>query len=264
MSRETSHRNSIVHALDRFCESPGDRRRLTVESEGCYAVVRGDGEGETVHIEVSAGRQLPKGKEWTPEEAQHLYDMGLRQGRASMNFRGFCGESALVTTWGDRLAWIVAELFHSPEGDTNPVLVVEPELEVESQGVVEAMSHLAKNRTWQARTGLYRKLLEARFLVLVEGESGEYSPSRSISWHPVGALGSWPVVAAFTSYDTLDLYAPLGKNVLAIPGEVLFPMLAESGVGALQLNPGSSPNGELSANEITMLVDGLKKLSGIH
>ena len=76
-------------------------------------------------------------------------------------------------------------------------------------------------------------------------------------------MGSWGVTAAFTSYEALDAYAPKGVEVLALPG-IFFPELAVAKIGSLKLNPGTAPTGELYANEIQMMVEGLKKMTGVH
>lgn len=248
-------------ALKTFSESNEDRIKLVVESRGRYLVLHRDSSWSLFRIEVSAGRQLPEGFSWTPEQEQALYDLGLRQGRASNNYRvQVQNVDQWEGQWVEGLEQVVFDLLNDEEGE--PVWTVREEKEehVQSEGIVEGMNHLAKNRTWQARTGLYRLLLESRLLVLVKGKG----KGQRVEFGQVGTMGSWGVTAAFTSYEALDAYKPRGADVLALPGDVLFPELSVAHIGALKLNPGSAPSGELYANEIKMMVDGLKKLSGVH
>jgi hypothetical protein len=248
-------------ALKAFYESNEDRIKLVVENRGRYLVLHRDRSWSVFRLEVSAGRQLPEGFGWTPEQEQVLYDLGLRQGRASNNYRAQIQNAAQwEDQWVDGLEQVVYQLLNDEEGE--PVWTVREEKEehVQSEGIVEGMNHLANTRTWQARTRLYRLLLASRLLVLVSGKGN----GQRVEFGQVGTMGNWGVTAAFTSYEVLDAYEPRGAEVLALPGDVLFPELSVARIGALKLNPGSAPTGELYANEIKIIVDGLKKLSGVH
>ena len=187
--------------------------------------------------------------------------MGLRQGRASKNFFAIVKDkSDWEGRWANHAEQVITTLLNDEQGEPQWVLREEREERFQSEGIIEAMNHVAKNRTWQARTGLYRLLLQSRLLVLVNGK-GE---GQRVQFGQVGSMGSWGVTAAFTSYEALDAFAPKGADVLALPGDILFPELAVAKIGALKLNPGTAPTGELYANEIQMMVEGLKKMTGVH
>lgn len=244
--------------VGRFLNSDADRVKLHRLSQGRYLLVHREAGAEKVTLEVTGGRQLDRNFPWGEAQLQGIFAAGLRQQRASENFRrtwtldGFSREGVRVTQE------LQDVLFDGEEGRVT--CFTQTDFQPRAKGVEDAMDHLARVRTWQARTGLYRLLLEARLLVPVD----EGGPGERTRFRPVDEMGGFPVVCAFTDYERLDALFPLGTKVLALPGDVLFPELLAARIGALRLNPGSTPHGELYSNEISTMVEGLQRLRGMH
>lgn len=237
-----------------------DRARLVYTSPKGYIVLHTGAAEELVHVQISAGRQAPEGEHWPAEIQQEYYDAGLRQARVSANFRGKWIKGQLnqggISTLTQALTKGFGEGIRGEAWECSEENVAA----VQTNGVEDAMNYLAKNRTWQARTGLYRMLLKSRLLVVVEDEGiGKNTQFKSID-----TIGSHSVYGAFTSYEALDAFSPLPTRSIAVPGEILFPELVSARAGALRLNPGTTPTGELYGNELMIIVDGIKRMQGVH
>lgn len=257
--------NDFTDAIERLRASRANRNRVALVSNRGYIVFSTPGPDKPVHVQVSGGRNLPPNTKLTPQAAGALGEAGLRQKRASGDFqrRILPGRADEVAPLVDRAFSLLTEQLGAEPESIVLRSRFEQVPELDNSQVEEAMNHLAKRRDWPARTGLYRTLVDAQLVCAVDegasaGESGEWRPYRA------GMLGPLPSAAIFTNYEALDHFAPVGLSARVLPGHALFPELLAFGVGSALVNPGGQPRGELYQNEIQILVDGIKKLKGIH
>ena len=84
------------------------------------------------------------------------------------------------------------------------------------------------------------------------------------SFYEVGQIGDFPSFALFTDYAALDNYNPVGLRAQVVTGMDIFPRILSNRVGSVLINPHGQPRGELYSNEVGMIVDGIKRLRGVH
>ena len=250
--------------LTRFVAEPLADQSLVLSSGERYLVFRLREATQKVQVIVSAGRQLSQGSQWTPEQEQSLFDGGLRRSRASEDYRATTDVQDVPQKWAALLAEVVET--HLELGPA--AFEVEPQrehvTEIANLAIEEAMEFLAKERNWQARTGLYRLLIEGALLVLTKEVGPVYKLTQTPRWNVIDVMGSMPVMAVFTSTEALFRYAPTGAHAMKISGRDLFPLLVREGAATLRMNPGGMPRGELFRNELDMIVEGIKRLDGVH
>jgi hypothetical protein len=115
---------------------------------------------------------------------------------------------------------------------------------MDNQSLHQAVRVLASDRSQDARQAVYRALLRAQLLLVVD-ENG--APK------PFGTLGGAHTYAVFTSVAEADLSDPRGHDVKLVPGWSIFPVLSALNPGSLQINPDGQLGGELYRNEVEAL-----------
>jgi hypothetical protein len=216
-------------------------------------------------VQAAGGRNLPDGVKLTPEQAQALGDHGLLQRRASADYRVEIkrDEAARLEPLVASASTILAEVYGAAADTQSVQFRFESVPELDNAEVEEAMNHLARQRDWPARTGLYMKMVNAQLICAlasddIDGAQGPLNP------YHVGSIGPFPTVAIFTSYEALDNFSAVGLPARVMPGMELFPALLGMKLGSVLVNPKGEPRGEFYNNELHIIVDGIKRLQGVH
>ena len=217
--------------------------------EDRYVVVHHKSREGEISVKASAGRQI--NASLSAEAQQVIYDAGLRRRRASDDYEK-CFDAGAIDVLG--LSELVEVIFEKsfeqecPEADYLEV----PRFLPENPLVKEAMVHLAKNRDWAARKTLYRQLIDAEFAVpYTEGEE----------FLTIDQIASWRVAGVFLDEASLLKAYPLGQAYRRHQGRSFFPAVCGERIGAVRINPGSAPRGELYRNELEMIQQAIEKLS---
>ena len=121
------------------------------------------------------------------------------------------------------------------------------------------MVNVAENRSWAARAGLYMTLAQSTLVLALDAPNPSTDLTQASIYTPE-QLGGKPVAAIFSTIEQLDTYEPLGLDAVVLNGFELFPYLAGQSLASVLINPGGIPRGELYANELLTIENGLKKL----
>ena len=256
----------IADALARLTQEGGRRNRVAVTADVGHVVFSSVRGASAIKVQVSSGRQLPKGVTIDPADYARLHELGFRQRRASEDLRMEFGDSP-----EDRLLWarhavtIMQRTFSAGDVDQLTVRARYEDVDaLDNKALFAAMDHLAKKRSWSARTGVYMQLISAQLVWALAAPSEPDAPLPTAEPYVCGELGGRPSVALFPDYEALDRYAPVGLDARVETGQALFPLFAALRVGSVLINPGGSPRGELYGNEVLSVVDGIKRMAGIH
>jgi len=256
----------ITEALTALTREGGTRNRVAVMGDVGHVVFSSERGAASIKVQVSAGRQLPKGVTIEPADYARLHELGLRQARASEDMRlEFTDSDEDRRLWARHSLTILQRTFGTPTLDNIKVRARYEEVDqLDNSALFQAMNHLAKSRSWSARTGVYMQLIRARVVWALDAPSFPDSPLPSAKPHIAGDLGGHPSMAIFSDYDALDHYDPTGLDARVETGQALFPLFAARRVGSVLINPGGSPRGELYGNEVLSVVDGIKRMTGMH
>ena len=237
--------------LSRLMASTADDRMTFARFMGDdrYVVLNYKGREGFISLKASAGRQIES--PLSAEAQQMIYDAGLRRSRASDDYeKQFDADAVDIVALGQLVENIFENSFEQtcPEADYLEV----PRFMAENVLVKEAMVHLVKNRDWAARKTLYRQLIDAEFAVpYSEGEE----------FLTIDQIASWRVAGVFLDEAALLKAYPLGQEYRRHIGRSFFPSVCEERIGAVRINPGSAPRGELYRNELEMIRQAIEKLS---
>ena len=255
----------IVSAIERLTGEGGNRNRVALTGANGHVVFSSVAGASAITVEVSAGGQLPKGFTLEPADYARLDELGLRRGRASENLRAeFTSSVENRTLWARHAVTILGRTFGVPAEAIAFRARYEQVETLDNRVLRDAMLHLAKTRAWAARKGVYLTLIRARLVWALAAPLAPGAPLGEAAPHVCGTLGGRPSVAVFPDYEALDRYAPTGLDARVATGRALFPVFAALGVGSVMINPGGTPRGELYTNEVLTVVDGIKRLSGVH
>lgn len=244
--------------MERGLSEGGNRNRIVVSGGDGYLVFSGSRGGAQWLCQVSAGRQLPARVKLSPQQSQQLADYGLAQLRASENFREkFQTEPEQLDDWSRKALRIMESVFGAHEAEIAIRLESVPELDRKT--IDEAMELVARKRNLSARSGLYMVLARSQLVIAVD-ETPASGELRDATFRVCDELGGRPVAAIFSNYNALDAYEPRGLDGLTVGGGELFPWLIEQKVGSVLINPGSAPRGELYANELMTLGEGIRRM----
>ncbi|MEE2788051.1 MAG: hypothetical protein VX589_11980 [Myxococcota bacterium] len=253
-----------LRAKRQLCEATGNRNRFALTGGHGYIVFSTQSADSPVTVQATAGRRLPPGVRLSPADAGCLGDRGLRQQRASQDFRSQFdrGDDDAWTKWLTAAPALLTTVYGATEAEIEVRTCFEKIVDLDNQSLVEAMNHLAKVRTWSARTGLYMSLVRAQLVCALADEATASTDHAPL--YEAGQIGDFPSFALFTDYAALDNFKPIGLRAKVVKGMDIFPRILANRVGSVLINPHGQPRGELYNNEIGIIVDGIKRLKGIH
>ena len=254
----------FIEPKQQLCEASSNRNRFALVGGHGYLVFSTVGAQGPVTVQATAGRRLPPGIRLTPEQAGRLGDSGLRQQRASQDFRAQFDrhDQEAWSHWLETAVDLLEHVYGADAGDAAVRTCFESVAQLDNQVLVEAMNHLAKVRTWSARTGLYMSLVQAKLVCALADDTAAVGHEPSL--YEAGKIGDFPSFALFTDYAALDNFNPIGLNAQVVTGMDVFPRIMAQRVGSVLINPHGQPRGELYSNEVGMIVDGIKRLRGVH
>ena len=261
----TAGTESLSQIVGRLWDAKSNRNRVALVSGQGYIVFSSRGRHRPVVVQAAGGRNLPDGVKLTPEQVGTLSGYGLRQRRASADY-----QLEIARDQSDRLAPVISaassiltDVYGAASENQSVRFRFDSVPDLDNSELEEAMNHLARQRDWAARTGLYMKMVRSQLICAVATEAGS-EPRSSLDPYHAGSIGPFPTVAIFTSFEALDNYSAVGLPARVIAGMDLFPALLALKVGSVLINPKGGPRGELYNNELHIIVDGIKKLRGVH
>ena len=138
--------SQLTHALTQLRDAQGNRNRVAVLGGQGYLVFSTTSSTDTICVQATANRRLPKGVKLTPEQAGALGELGLRQTRASDDF-----QRQVARDDHDTIADLVARTsatmtaaYGAQPGETTVKTRFETVPELDNQHLDEAMNHLPK------------------------------------------------------------------------------------------------------------------------
>lgn len=223
----------LERTLSRLSSDGGSHNRAVVVARGGWFVVHGARNVDDVEVEAAASAYLETKLSLDQVSALRKARFASRPGRKTLMRRH------PIEGLDRFLEGLVEAVFGAPIEDVQ--LHLGERDETSNPVLIEAMRVLARKRDTPSRQQLYRRLMDAELLLLVQGDAAAR----------VGELQGWDVVAAFTDWDALALYDPRGRPFRRVTGRVLCPELyADQRVGSLLINPNGRVGGELYRNEI--------------
>ena len=241
---------SLIEALEALRNEGGSGNRLVVSMGPAWFVLMGARSEPALRCEAVARAWLPDRVPLGPEQVNRLRQSGF----------ALEGQPRLLSkTYAECAAEIAEELvalFASVYGQTGvPELALFlGDLEsVDNPQLMEAMRRASKERSMEARQGVYRALIRAQLLVPVDAQ-GEMIQ--------MGTLGDRPVFAVFSDWVSLRHWDPRGHLFRKAPGATFFQGLAQTDAGSVLINPQGQIGGELYRNEILAIAGAIHGLRG--
>jgi len=235
-----------------------NRRLVTLSGGAGYIAFHGIHGSDRVKVLVSSGRHIDRDAVNTVELAGKSAELGLVRKRAADNYSvEICLDAGMRTTWSKQAPDLLTTYFGAAAFQVTTRFEIHRATNPEP--LHASMEFLASNRTWGARTGLYMTLVKSDLVLALA--SAHSAPSLSgAAIYASDRLSGRPVAAVFSSVTQLDAFEPRGLDALVVSGIELFPFLAEQGLASVLINPGGLPRGEIYANEVLTLVQGIQRL----
>jgi len=247
----------LVRALAALVEEGDDGNVLIVSRGPAFFVCRAARGDRSILVEAAASANLPKGHGLSPSKVGHLRAAGFasRPGHKALAKHCVLDATGAFDVIADMIHNLFAEVYGQSDTADHVDLQPGPADRTENPVLVDAMQTMAKKREHRYRAALYRALLDAKLLVLVDPEGADHLPEKNVDTAPfkVDELMGFDVYAAFTSLAALRRYDQRGRPYKRVPGRALFAQLLEYNVGSLLLDPRSSVGGELYRNELETL-----------
>ncbi len=233
----------------------GNGNRLVWSRGPAFFVVSGELGGRSVTVEAAPSGLLPKEAALSLRKVQRIRDAGFesRPGhKALVRHVSLDAPGALARLQQD-LVGLFCEVY-GESGDDQVAISLGEQEGTRNAPLLDVMKAVAETRDHGLRTDLYRAMLNARLLLLVDSPNEADGPPGAPTI--VGDLSGWSVVGGFTDIDQLRRWDPRVPPYQVVPGRVLFPFLVEQPkVGSLLINPRGSLGGELYRNELQTLAD---------
>jgi hypothetical protein len=260
----------VTRQLLRLTSEGGTANRLLLDTPRGWVQVLAQRDAPAVQIEVSAGKYLPEGATLAVEGEQALWDRGFRRNNRAVPF----GRSGTLAGSEDaeRLAaevLAILEQVFPGEGEVPP-----PQLDLllgdapttVNNTLHDRMVALSKDRAMATRQKLYATLVQSELLLALKAPyTGDPGIGADLPLRRFGELSGAEVVGVFTDWEHLRNYDPRLVPWVAVPGEVLFPLLSARRVASVLINAGGGvARGELYRNEIDALSDWLAARAARH
>lgn len=255
MTPQTLDPDGLVAALQRLVTEGGDGNRLVWTRGHAFCVLTGERGGRSLTVEAAPSAMLPEGQGLTLRQVHRLRDAGFvkRPGMRALVRHVALDDPGALRALVDTLRGLFVEVYGA-SGDDQVAFQLGALDRTENAPLIAAMETLAKKRDHSLRTRVYRELLDAELLLLVDtaGAAGAAAAPPRV----VGELSGWDVAGCFTDLAALRHFDPRVPPYRPIRGRQLFPMLAEMPrLGSLLVNPGGRIGGELYRNEVQTLAE---------
>jgi len=133
-------------------------------------------------------------------------------------------------------------------------------LPISNSAVVEAMNSVGTQDTPDARSLLYRLILETRLLALspaaTDGPSEWTAKAGDTLALKTLREGNEVILPLFTDEEAILRWNSLGSPYVALSSRAIFEMADANGTARIDLNPGSSTRGSITRHEIQALARG--------
>ncbi|MCO4770639.1 MAG: SseB family protein [Deltaproteobacteria bacterium] len=243
----TDPQTALQQALGRLRSEGGSDNRLVVTRGPAWFVLRAS-RGATEARCIAATQRLLGDQHRIPADgvvALRMADFAKPRGARTLSRSvDISTEEARADLAGVLLSWLEA-VFGLDSSHATAVSLSLGDVPVfDNERLHQAIRVLASDRSPDARQSVYRALLRAQLLLVVD-EHG--APA------PFGTLGGAHTYAVFTSVAEADLRDPRGLEMKLVHGWSIFPELSALTPGSLQINPGGRLGGELYRNELESL-----------
>ena len=249
--------NPLLRALTALVEDGGDGNVLVVSRGPAFFACRAARGDRSILVEASPSSSLPKQLRLSPAKVARLRAAGFasRPGHKALARHAVLDTEGALTGIANTIHNLFAEVFDQADTTDQLDLRLGPADTTLNPMLVDTMRTMAKKREHRHRTALYRALLDARLLLLVEPQGAAHRPEDNRAGKPlkVDELMGFDVYAAFSSPAALLRFDLRGRPYKAVYGRTLFKELMEHKVGSLLLDPQSPVGGELYRNELETL-----------
>ncbi|GEM_PF-2421911 len=242
--------------LHELTESSADEAHLVVQSGPVYLIFCVDHTDDSLKIEAVASHRLPPRHKLTVERAKEMRAQGFSKSSGQRNWQRRTGvDRASLRKAAHESEDILARLYGCDQ--QIEVLLVEDERHPPSNpDLLEAMRNSARQRDENSRHRLYNALVNTLFLVPLRMDTKaprDDNDDSDIQFLVMDTSKGKPIYGAFSDWQALRLWQPLGWDYREIHGSVLFQRLAETNIVGFQINPNGDIGGELYRHEIEML-----------
>ena len=251
----------LRQALSALMEGKERARRLIIRAGDHWQVIHNQRSGQLEHVSPRSSR-LPASIKLDPAAAQKMRGLDFEKPAAGDWTRRVRADQ--LDELAVQIVSVLREL-HRVDGPMQLDLEIDDREHPVNDKLVEAMRALADKhaRTDATRQRMYNAMVNSRFLMPFSPEAEpEADPEDAIE--RVESRNGRPVFAAFTDFSSMRLWRPLQTEYMPTHGSVLFEWLCEQEAAALLLNPDGRVGGELFANELHMLAEGVRRFVRKH
>ena len=244
--------STLAEQLSALLTQGGSRNRLVLSAGDAWLALSGEKGGHAIECEAATNDHLPRAARLSDQKRHALLAAGFTPIKHSSRMRRIYGldGAGRAAEVADLLTGLLADIYGqsqwqsrswsgSPPAASNPL-------------VIQQMRKLSRTRSHADRLELYRRLLRADLLLVVESE-GSNKPA------VIGDLAGFSVYGVFTDLKSALYYDPRGVPLKLIPGRQLFPMLVQLNAGSLRLNPNAVVGGELYRNELDAIAGATRR-----
>jgi len=248
----------MAEYLRALTEEGGSGNRLIDTGGHGWLVFYGEKGKQFIECEAAANAHLTEDHQLDDSQKKMLRAAGFNPPRhKSMRLRRTYNLSQ-VNREGEiamQLSGVMQRLY-SAEPDRLKLQLHLGDIEnIDNPRLRKSMRKVSRVRSHEARMELYREMINATFLMIVENE-GSLKPRQ------LGTLGRFAVFGVFTDVDSLRSFDPRGTAVRKLYGFELFPMLMNMDIGSLKINPEGDIGGELYRNEVQTIAEAVLRFRG--
>jgi len=235
-------------AIASLMNEGGTENKLLLSCGTGWFHLRGSCGSSDVVCHAAANAYLPTASRLLVAQVHRLRQAGFRQrnGERALSQTFSLGSTEERDTLISKLSALFSEVYGVEQLNFRWEVQMGDAPTVTNAPLLEAVRAVAKQRLPRLRQALYRQLLMADLLLLVDDEGAP---------RVVGDISGWPCFALFTDTASLTLWDPRGGLVNVVKGRTLFPNLMQHRFGSVFLNQHGLLGGELYRNEVEMLAN---------
>lgn len=244
---------TLPQHLSALLSAGGSRNRLVLSAGDAWLALSGEKGGHAIECEAATNDHLPAAARLSDDKRRALIAAGFTPIKHSSRMRriyGMDGEGRADEVAGI-LTGLLADIYGQSRWQASAWSGSPPE--ISNPQIIQQMRRLSQTRSHPDRLELYRRLLRADLLMVVESE-GSNKPA------VIGDLAGFSVYGVFTDLKSALYHDPRGLPLRVIPGRQLFPMLVQLNAGSLRLNPDAVVGGELYRNELDAIAGASRRM----